>query len=466
MWPVPSNTQRQHVRGDSCDVAQDDGDGAARVRKRAALGLIASALSLALSAPPALAAAPAAPTLIDAGSEGGYVFTVEARSVVRDGERVRFRLLVTNESGNEHYDSTIEVDCAHRTRRQLAASADDGQGNVKHYGDEMAGAHPVSQGTRADRELRMACSRVGLQAAEPPHLAAAAADLADAGTDAGGAHAIFLDTVRRSDAQVQYQLQTITPGQANAVRQQFLVDCDRKLRGFVPDDASLAGARVPVRHVASGSREARELALACSLPQGPRSRWFAGFVVTSDGVVVAPHARTQGCRRIVTGTGTARRTLALIANEDDIALLRIAQGGPWPVMPSAGTIRRGARLPVTVLGVAGTEPRVSAAFAENGGANDSDPGWPQVRMLADHALREGIVWDGTGTAVGLALALDRPVARQGQSWVRMLPSEEVRLRLQRHQIEWKSASPASIDAAQAMRQALAATLPLTCEQAP
>ncbi len=420
----------------------------------------AVALAIGLSCAPGTPAGQ--PAMLDAGTEGGYVFTIEAKTVARDGERVRFRLLAANEAGADHYDSTIEVDCTHRTRRQLTAVADDGQGHVKQYGSEMASPHPISQGTRADRELRLVCARVGLQAAGQPLRAAAASELVDAGTDADGAHAIFIDTVRRQDPLIGYMLQTIAPGQANATRQHIQADCARKLRAVIHDDEAAAGTRVMAYRAAAGSREARELAIACALPEGPRSRWFAGFVVTSDGVVIAPHERTLGCAAIVTGPGPARQVLELIANEDDMTLLRLRRGGPWQVLPAADTPPSRGRQAVTMLGVSGVEPRVSAAFAERMGANQRDPGWPQVRTLAGHALPEGLVWDASGNAVGIALALGRPQARADQTWVRLLPAQEIRRRLALHQLSWMTAAARPADPERTMRQALAATLPLTC----
>ena len=422
----------------------------------------AAALGLALACAPAVPAT--RPAMLDAGTEGGYAFTIEAKTVVRDGERVRFRLLATNEAGSDHYDSTIEVDCARRTRRQLTAIADDGLGHVQHYGAEMASPHPISQGTRADRELRQVCTGVGAQAAEPPHLAAPASQLADVGTDDGGARAIFIDTVRRRDASVDYMLQTIAPGQGYATRQHIVGDCTRKLRGAVQDANAPGGTSVSASRVVATSREGRELAAACAMPEGPPSRWFAGVLVSADGMVVAPHARTRDCAQISTGVGLTRRKLDLVANEDDITLLRVRGGGPWPVMPAASEPAGRGRRPVTLLGVSGIEPRASAAFAEATGSNSDDAGWPQVRLLTARALSEGVVWDANGAAIGIALALGKPVDRHGQALVRMLPASEVRLRLQRHQADWRLAQGHGLDDEAAMRLAVAATLPLVCTQ--
>lgn len=421
---------------------------------------LALGLSCTLAAP---AARPAQPAMLDAGTEGGYAFTIEASTVAREGNLVRFRLLAVNEAGADRYDSYLELDCAHRTRRQLTATADDGQGHVQHYGAEMASPHPISAGTRAERELRLACNRVGLQAAEAPRRAAAASDTVDAGTDAAGAHAIFDHSLRGDHPVIDYMLQTIAPGQAFATRQHVLVDCDRKLRTVLQDDASAADPRAPARRVASASREARELAIACALPEGPRSRWFAGVVVTPDGVVLAPRARVAPCDAVVTGYGPARRSLERIATEGDLALLRIRGGGPWQVMPATG--KPVAREPeaITVMGLSGVQPRVSAAFAEPTGAEERGRIWPQVRTLEGHALPEGLVWNAAGTAVGVALAFDGSVVRVEQTTVRLLPAEEIRRGLARNRLTWQTAgAAAALDPEQAMRLALASTLPLTC----
>lgn len=425
---------------------------------------LAAALAVGLSfAPAAPAAQTAQPAMLDVGIEGGYAFTIEARTVVRDGERVRFRLLAANVASIDHTDSTIEVDCTHRTRRQLTATTDDGRGAIEHYGAEMAAPHVVPQGSRADRELHQMCTRVGLQAADPPHLAARASDLVDAGSDAAGAHGIFITSLQRRGAMVDYMLQTVAPGQAvNATRQRFLVDCERRLRGE-QDIYAAAGSRVQIRRVVAGSREDREVTAACAM-DGPANRWFAGFVVTADGVIVAPRERTMGCAAIVARIGTERRPVALVAQEPGMSVLRLDGGGRWPFMPAVGAATRLDHVPVTMLGMSGTAPRVSAAFVEAAGASRDDSGWPQVATLPGAALSEGVVWDGSGAAVGLALALNPPDRRGTRSLVRMLPVDEIRSRLLAHGIHWDASGGGALGAEDAMRRALSATLPLTCER--
>ena len=286
-------------------------------------------------------------------------------------------------------------------------------------------------------------------------------DVIDDGLEGTTGYAILADSVQRRGDALAFDVQSTTPGTSWAGRQRVLADCSRKVRGLQPADAA-SGARVPVTRPRAGTREARELALACTLPEGPRARWFAGVVVTADGVVVAPHARTQGCGEISTGIGAARRKLDVIADEDDITLLRIHGPGTWPVMPAARLPLSGGRHPVTLLGVFGTDPRASAAMAVDAGSNGDDPGWPQVLTLSRRALTEGVVWDDTGTVVGIALAIGVSVDHHGQSFVRMLPASEVRQRLVRHQVDWPTSPGRDVDAAGAMRRALSSTLPLIC----
>jgi hypothetical protein len=419
---------------------------------------LAVGLACAVAAP---AARPAEPLTIAAGTEGGYTFTIEAKSLARDGERVRFRLLSANVAGADHYDSTIEVDCTHRTRRQLSAIADDGAGDVRRYGAELSGLHAVSPGTRADQELRLVCARAGLQAADPPHRVADRSEVVDAGSDAGGAHAILSRSVQRHGALVDYMLQTVAPGQGNAVRRHVLVDCERKLRAIEPEGTP-PGAKLPARPARADSREGRELAAACAM-DGPANRWFAGFVVTADGVIVAPRERTMGCSTIVARVGTERRRVVLVAQEPGVSVLRLDGGGRWAFMPAVGMASGLHHVPVTMLGVRGTAPRVSAAFVEDAGSSADDAGWPQVATLSNAELSEGIVWDSSGAAVGLALAARPPERRGTRSYVRMLPVAEIRSRLRGHDIQWDASAGGALDAEAALRRAVSATLALTCE---
>lgn len=299
---------------------------------------------------------------------------------------------------------------------------------------------------------------------QQPWTIATEADIVPVGADAGQHYDILVDSVRRNGNFAGYDVQAVPDGAVSATRRHYVVDCAHLLRAFQPE-GSPQGVKLTATHPRAGSREARELATACAMPEGPRTRWFAGFVVTADGVVVAPHARTTGCAVISTGIGPKRRALQFIGHEDDVTLLRLPGSGPWPVMPSYAQSPALGRLPVTLLGVSGTEPRVSAAFAEDAGANERDPGWPQVRTLGSRTLPEGIVWNASGSAIGFALALQRPSFGRGQSFVRMLPASEVRLRLERHGLAWRATNRQDVDPESAMRLALSATVPLICTRA-
>ena len=289
------------------------------------------------------------------------------------------------------------------------------------------------------------------------------ADAVQVGREAGMNLAILVDSVHRKGSYTSYEEQAAAPGVTTATRRHYVVDCVRQLRAFQPE-ATAGNAKLWATKVRAGSLESRELTTACTMPEGPRRRWFAGFVVSPDGVVVAPHSRTAGCDSITMGFGAAARTLRLIAHEDDLSMFKIPGGGIWPVMPALPDAPARGHAPVTLMGIYGTAPRVSAAFAEKAGANDNDPGWPQVRTLKDRNLSEGIVWDASGLAIGLALAFDLPGTRGATTWARMLPANDVRRLLQRHSLTWLAASPADGDAETAMRLALSATVPLICNR--
>ena len=463
-------------------------------RRRAAL---MASLLFALSTALATDQRPPLPDgMLDAGAQSDHVFGVEARTIVRNGDLVRFRLLAVNRyGGSDSYDARVEVDCAHRTRRELSGLSNDGH-DALHSFEGETGVHDVAPHTRADKELQLVCSHAALDVAaatratpsvaasqprwqnEPllpkpvatdkspdknrPHLIAPSADIVDAGSDGAGAYAILIDSVHHDGAYTSYVIQNSTADATWATWQRYVVDCSRRVRAFQPED-SASGARLSATHVAARSREARELATACAMPQGPRARWFAGFVVTSDGVVVAPHERTARCTGFSIGSGAQRRALTLIGHEEDVTLLRIPGGGPWPVMPALDAPSIGSHVPVTMMGVAGTAPRVSAAFATATGSNPDDPGWPQVLTLKPLALNEGIVWNTDGAAIGLALASAGGDSRH--AFVRMLPVSAIRARLARHGLNWQGSGARALDAEAAMRLALATTVPLFCEHA-
>ena len=491
-----------------------------RMPRRPAAALAAILLTtLAVRAP----AQADADRLLPAGRDSQYDYTVDPDSIQRDGSTVRFRLGGNSiyRGPDDNYAAQVLVDCASRQRREMGSVIHNQWVHEKRNGADSQ-MRDIFPGTRQESELRLVCRLAGVpvgaattaaaptpspppapapaaapaqgastdfaplpplqtyatsraaapqavaRTAEPPRpqgkpfAVAPSADLVAAGGDAQADYAIFVDSVRRRAAIASYVVQARPKGSPWATHEQYVVDCSRRLRAFRPED-SPPGVRLTATPVRADSREGRELATACALPEGPRRRWFAGVVVTSDGVVVAPHDRTFGCGTIVALLGNQRRRLELLAQEADVSVLKLSGGGPWPVMPSRGGSPQLDHLPVTMLGVSGTTPRVSAAFAEDAGSNEDDPGWPQVATLPDAALTEGIVWDGSGSAIGLALAMHSPARRGTRAYVRMLPAAMIRQRLKEHGINWNAISGRALDAEAAMRLAVSATVALACE---
>ena len=60
------------------------------------------------------------------------------------------------------------------------------------------------------------------------------------------------------------------------------------------------------------------------------------------------------------------------------------------------------------------------------------------------------------------MSTNAPVLLREADPVRMLPANQVRLVLQRHQVDWRLSQGRGLDDEGAMRLAIAATLPLVC----
>lgn len=457
---------------------------------------IASAIALSLTSANLVAAADAG-RLLPAGRDSQNNYNIDPDSIRHDGSTVSFRLTGTDVHGRGGtYAAQVLVDCAHRTRRELGSEIHDQWVGVKRNG-----AYPqmrdVFARTRQDSELQLVCRLAGVplapvrseatastatpsaaplavttpvppaptpaQIAKPagrPYAVAAAADAVELGGDAQGSRAILIDSVRHKDRYTSYVVQKVASGSTWATQEHYVADCGRRLRALQPEDTA-SGARLAAAHASPRSPEGRELATACAMAQGPRTRWFAGFVMTRDGVVAAPHERTARCTSITTGLGERRLPLQLIGHEEDVTLLRLPGPGAWTVMPAYDKPDYDTRSAVTMMGVTGTAARVSAAVVTASGSNPQDPGWPQVLTLKPLAMNEGIVWNADG-AIGLALAPAGSDSRH--AFVRMLPVRAIRARLARHGLAWQGPDgPAALDAETAMRLALAATVPLFCE---
>lgn len=439
-------------------------------------------------------------TPVQVGIDARLGYTIDPASVQANGQLVRYHLSGHGLANADSYQAEVVVDCAAHTRRELSAESHDHLLGSQTFAPDPR-MHDVPRGSRLDTELRQACrlatgaghatlspAAAALAASVPvfvthsptgdnvelgirparlppgkPHAAAAAADLQAAGTLDRVDYAIVVDSVRREGKVTSYDLQQVVPGFAFTTWQHVVVDCDARLRAIAPEDAA-PGTQLKATRVGGGSRADRELTLACALPAGPRKAWFAGFVVSGDGYVVAPHARTSGCTSLHTA-GPHPRVLQPIGDEDDISVFKIQGRGPWTPMPAVRLSPSLDHVRVTVLGVFGTAPRVGAAYAEMAGANARDTGWPQVRTLNSQALREGIVWGNDGAALGLALGQADIATGAGHVDVRMLTSAMIRERLARHGIDWALSFEGRPDEESAMRMAVAATLPLACDHA-
>ena len=283
------------------------------------------------------------------------------------------------------------------------------------------------------------------------------------GYDGLVSYAITVDSVRHQGDVTGYDLTSFDRVKASSGQtRRVVVDCKRQLRAVAPapEPGRSAPASLQASRVRAGSREAGELATACGLPGGPRSRLFAGFVVAADGTVIAPHRRMPDCKNPVAYVDGRRQTATLVALADDLVILRI-DGGPYPTLaPSARPVTD--RQPVTMLGVDGVQPRVSAAVLRPARANPDDEGWPQVETLSNLVVGEGPVWDAEGGVVGFGVY--KSADDRHRAMVRLLPAKVVSDSLAVHGIRWsESADARALDPEAAMRLAVGATLALACE---
>ena len=290
----------------------------------------------------------------------------------------------------------------------------------------------------------------------PPHYVAA-------GMEGDLRFAIAADTLRRGGNSVAYDLMVSRADRPTSEQRHILVDCERRVRSIIPADKVGVAGRFPATRVPPGSREALELSAACDMLPGPPDRIFPGLIVSSNGALIAPHLRTQRCPQVVAWVAHHRRTARLVAQEDDITLLQV-DGGPYAPMASARLAAGNARVAVTMLGLDGIAPKVDAALALPAGSNKDDPGWPQVGSLVQYALPAGAVWDGSGAVVGFGVY---QVGQDGRhAMARMLPADVIRQKLALHGVAWHEADGKALGPEEALRAALAATVPLTCEAAP
>jgi len=184
-----------------------------------------------------------------------------------------------------------------------------------------------------------------------------------------------------------------------------------------------------------------------------------GFVVSADGVVVAPHLLVSNCRRIEAVLPQGRTEARPVAADGDVVILRIG-GGPYVPLPPSPLASRQSQ-PVTMLGSNPARWRVAAGDLLPPGSNRDDAGWPQVRTLPQVGVASGPVWAQDGGIVGIAIAGAGVSVDRGL--LRLIPAGTLQQMLASHGIGWNLPLNAPrLDTDAAMRRALGATVRLAC----
>jgi hypothetical protein len=319
-------------------------------------------------------------------------------------------------------------------------------------------AHAVAAGACALAWVGVAAgaARQDLRPPEPPHA------YLPAGRDAQGPWRIDVDTVRRIDDSIWYSVVHRDAAAREDVMDAIGGDCRKRFRAVFPRNAP-PGARVPAPVPERGSREWGELAAACALPDGPRTRWFTGVVVSRGGALVASRLRTSACTDGLRAWVGGRLQPAHVVTELEtlgLSLVRldVTMATGVPMSLRAIPLIAG-DAPVTALGVLGVSPRIAAGVVPLA-THPDDAGWPQAVMLDAAAVSDGLVWDRDGAMVGVLTA---PSGRQqGLSSSRLIPADQLATQLKLHDIALPTVSIANFGAEAALLQALRATLPLEC----
>lgn len=184
-----------------------------------------------------------------------------------------------------------------------------------------------------------------------------------------------------------------------------------------------------------------------------------GFIVSTDGVVVASHMQLSRCSRVAALLPQGRADADTVGTEGDVVILRIA-GGPYVPLPPGPPVARWTQ-PVTLLGSDPARWRVAAGDLLPAGSNPGDEGWPQVRTLPAVHIDAGPVWAEDGSVVGIGIA--GAAALGGNGVLRLIPSGTLQTLLASHGIAWSRPLGAPrLDTDAAMRRALGATVRLAC----
>lgn len=277
-----------------------------------------------------------------------------------------------------------------------------------------------------------------------------AADFREIGRTVAEVVEIDLDSVRREAQAVLYRLRArpFEPQRHNHYVGHMAVNCDQRTRSEVRRTVlsnegwrSTATPQAPWRPVGAGSREARELALACRvadrgvaaagsapaakpvaslvadkrLVPGPQAT--TGILVSAQGHVLAPAEALDGCNgfRIATLSGTwpGRRVAAerlagfvLLQAEGGRHQPLLARGGLLPkesaltVIGFAPQARPGTPPLVTVAYASGEPPEAAASAASAAASGAAAAPKPWITVAHGMKLGAGPVLDDRGQVVG------------------------------------------------------------------
>jgi len=191
----------------------------------------------------------------------------------------------------------------------------------------------------------------------------------------------------------------------------------------------------------------------------PRGAGAVGFLVSSDGILLAPHLLVSGCRAVDAVVRGSHQRADVVVTDGDVAILRVV-GGPFTALPPSPRASRASQ-PVTLLGADAARWRVAAGDLLPAGANRDDAGWPQMRFAPGLVVASGPVWAADGGVVGIGIAGAAGPAYGGL--LRVIPAGTLQRMLQGHGIAWNPPlGQPPLDADAAMRRALAAAVPLSC----
>lgn len=359
-------------------------------------------------------------------------------------------------------------------------------------GADNRAAVQKDEGGRLQQTIHAGAAALALLAAVP----AVAADFREVGRTVAEVVEIDLDSVRREEQAVLYRLRArpFAAERHNHYVGHVAVNCEKRTRSEVrrtvlSDEGwrSTATPQAPWRPVGAGSREARELALACRVAErgvaaagpapaakpltsatqagadkrpAPAHQTTTGMLVSAQGHVLAPAEALDGCDefRVVTLSGSwpGRR----VATERLVGFVLLqAEGGPYqPLQARGGLLPKESAL--TVIGFApqarpGTPPLVTVAYASGeppGAAASAASSAPAAASAAPAAAPKPWITVASGMKLGAGPVLDDRgqvvgwlqhdgEGEDGQPRGLVMTAEPLRHVLDYHGIDWQGALP-------------------------